>query len=232
MSTTARPSLIRVKLVKPMGIVFEPVPDAKRGSKYPTTDSIADVGAQIKSMTPDGAAAVTGKLKVGDQLVSIDDEFTTDVLFDDIMDMFVKSKRSLSLLFRAPPEEPKKKLFITETGWVNTKTFTLSSLSIEETERRSDEKTDTAVRCDTSTDEKRHVDRVVSPETTRDTRNNRPDQNFERGLIEIFFDSICSPCGVKDDPIYPAESLQKNDEYVHLRGTTLIFFVLHTFFPV
>lgn len=93
-----RPALIRITLKKPMGIDFEPITAGRKAG--------LDVGAKIKDLPKYGDAAKSGQLDVGDELLSIDDEFTTNMGFDAIMNVLVREKKSLSLLFRRAPEKP------------------------------------------------------------------------------------------------------------------------------
>jgi hypothetical protein len=91
----AAPSdLIRVTLPKPMGIVFESKTDPHNPSKQR--------GVRISDMTLTGAAYLSGKLQVGDELLSINDKPMSRLTFDEIMDFIIAAEKRVNLLFRRP----------------------------------------------------------------------------------------------------------------------------------
>ena len=178
----SRPRFIRIRLYKPMGIIFEPIPQ-----KYKSRSILDEIGARIKHLTRDGAASKLQELEVGDELVGVDDEFITKLPFDDIMDIFVQNQKSFSLLFRARPVTPlvpmqsnPKQLVHSSPGKSGFKAFT--------------EKREMMTKVKLSTDLKK-IDEERSMKYYGD-ENQVP--NFDRGLIERFFDTLCAPCGMKD----------------------------------
>eukprot|EP00984_Skeletonema_dohrnii_P012502 scaffold5083_cov76-Skeletonema_dohrnii-CCMP3373.AAC.1 len=73
--------LIRLTLRKPMGIVFEPTPDPHNPSQQR--------GVRICDLPRTGAAFLSGKLQVGDELLSINDKTMSRLTFDEIMDFII-----------------------------------------------------------------------------------------------------------------------------------------------
>ena len=90
--------LIRLTLRKPMGIVFEPMTDPHNASQQR--------GVRICDLPRTGAAALSGKLQVGDELLSINDKTMSRLTFDEIMDFIIEADpEAVSLLFRRPRKE-------------------------------------------------------------------------------------------------------------------------------
>lgn len=93
--------LIRLTLRKPMGIVFEPMYD-------PNTPSVQR-GVRICDLPRTGAAALSRKLEVGDELLSINDKTMSRLTFDEIMDFIIEADpEAVNLLFRRPRKETLK----------------------------------------------------------------------------------------------------------------------------
>ena len=91
----AAPSdLIRATLHKPFGIVFESTTDPHNPSKQR--------GVRICDMTLTGAAFLSGKLQVGDELLSINDKPMSRSTFDEIMDFIIAADKRVDLVFRRP----------------------------------------------------------------------------------------------------------------------------------
>jgi hypothetical protein len=91
--------LIRLTLRKPMGIVFEPLPptpgQTQKGS-----------GVRICDLPRTGAAYMSGRLEVGDELLSINDVTMSRLTFDQIMDFIINADpEGLRILFRRPKKE-------------------------------------------------------------------------------------------------------------------------------
>ncbi|CAJ1960933.1 unnamed protein product [Cylindrotheca closterium] len=90
--------LIRLALRKPMGIVFEPMYD-------PNSPSVQR-GVRICDLPRTGAAALSRKLEVGDELLSINDKTMSRLTFDEIMDFIIEADpEQVNLLFRRPRKE-------------------------------------------------------------------------------------------------------------------------------
>jgi len=97
-STPSSTGLIRLSLKKPMGIVFEPMYD-------PNQPSIQR-GVRICDLPRTGAAALSRKLQVGDELLQINDTTVSRLTFDEIMDFIIEADpESVNLLFRRPRRE-------------------------------------------------------------------------------------------------------------------------------
>jgi len=93
--------LIRLTLRKPMGIVFEPMYD-------PNAPSVQR-GVRICDLPRTGAAALSRKLEVGDELLSINDKTMSRLTFDEIMDFIIEADpEEVNLLFRRPKKETLK----------------------------------------------------------------------------------------------------------------------------
>lgn len=96
--TPSSTGLIRLTLRKPMGIVFEPMYD-------PNSLSIQR-GVRICDLPRTGAAALSRKLEIGDELLSINDKTMSRLSFDEIMDFIIEADpEEVNLLFRRPRKE-------------------------------------------------------------------------------------------------------------------------------
>jgi hypothetical protein len=90
--------LIRLTLRKPMGIVFEPMYDPNQPS--------VQKGVRICDLPRTGAAALSRKLEIGDELLSINDKTMSRLTFDEIMDFIIEADpEQVNLLFRRPRKE-------------------------------------------------------------------------------------------------------------------------------
>uniref|UniRef100_A0A7S4QYJ0 PDZ domain-containing protein n=1 Tax=Ditylum brightwellii TaxID=49249 RepID=A0A7S4QYJ0_9STRA len=90
--------LIRLTLRKPMGIVFEPMTDPH--------NSAQQRGVRICDLPRTGAAALSRKLEVGDELLSINEKTMSRLTFDEIMDFIIEADpEKVNLLFRRPRKE-------------------------------------------------------------------------------------------------------------------------------
>ena len=78
-----------------MGIVFEPMYD-------PNNPSVQR-GVRICDLPRTGAAALSRKLEIGDELLSINDKTMSRLTFDEIMDFIIEADPDqVNLLFRRP----------------------------------------------------------------------------------------------------------------------------------
>jgi hypothetical protein len=90
--------LIRLSLKKPMGIVFEPM--------YDPNQATVQRGVRICDLPRTGAAALSRKLQVGDELLQINDTTVSRMTFDEIMDFIIEADPdAVNLLFRRPRKE-------------------------------------------------------------------------------------------------------------------------------
>lgn len=96
--TPSSTGLIRLSLKKPMGIVFEPM--------YDSNNATIQRGVRICDLPRTGAAALSRKLQVGDELLQINDTTVSRLTFDEIMDFIIEADPdSVNLLFRRPRKE-------------------------------------------------------------------------------------------------------------------------------
>lgn len=94
--------LIRLTLRKPMGIVFEPMTDPHNPSQQR--------GVRICDLPRTGAAALSQKLEVGDELLSINDKTMSRLTFDEIMEFIIEADADrVDLLFRRPAKDKSDK---------------------------------------------------------------------------------------------------------------------------
>ena len=97
-STPTSSGLIRLTLRKPMGIVFEPMYD-------PHAPSVQR-GVRICDLPRTGAAALSRKLEIGDELLQINETTVSRLSFDEIMDFIIEADPdAVNLLFRRPRKE-------------------------------------------------------------------------------------------------------------------------------
>jgi len=97
-SGPASNGLIRLTLKKPMGIVFEPMEDPHNPSQQR--------GVRICDLPRTGAAAMSGMLEVGDELLSINNKPMSRLTFDEIMDFIIDADAdNVDLLFRRPKKD-------------------------------------------------------------------------------------------------------------------------------
>lgn len=81
-----------------MGIVFEPMTDPHNSKQQR--------GVRICDLPRTGAAALSRKLEVGDELLSINDKTMSRLTFDEIMDFIIEADPDkVNLLFRRPRKE-------------------------------------------------------------------------------------------------------------------------------
>lgn len=236
-----RPGIIRITLKKPMGIVFEPIVDNAQNNKRRSEDNL-DVGAKIKDLPKHGDAAKTGQLGLGDELLSIDDEFTTDLAFDEIMNIIVREKKSLSLLFRKAPAKPKP---VIDTKFSDIKSVT-SKDEVDTTKKREkdyDEKAAQLIkRAVNKKKERREKDREYEEwenegrereewENERRGRGRRAREDKVRDLqeaqanevvdgtfVDMLIDTLCSPCG--EDDTNGNLDVNKEDGFIYLTDRT------------
>lgn len=96
--TPSSTGLIRLSLKKPMGIVFEPMYDPNQPS--------VQRGVRICDLPRTGAAALSRKLQVGDELLQINETTVSRLNFDEIMDFIIEADpEAVNLLFRRPRKE-------------------------------------------------------------------------------------------------------------------------------
>lgn len=87
--------LIRISLEKPMGIIFQP------GSEEAASSG---EGVLIGELDARGAAALSKKLRVGDELLSVNDITVRNIPFDEVMKFILEAHGEMDLLFRRSEE--------------------------------------------------------------------------------------------------------------------------------
>ncbi|KAL3794671.1 hypothetical protein HJC23_010099 [Cyclotella cryptica] len=101
-NSVSNTGLIRLTLRKPMGIVFEPMTDPHNPSQQR--------GVRICDLPRTGAAALSRKLEVGDELLSINDKTMSRLTFDEIMEFIIEADAErVDLLFRRPLKDKSEK---------------------------------------------------------------------------------------------------------------------------
>jgi len=184
--------LIRLTLRKPMGIVFEPMTDS----------SGAQRGVRICDLPRTGAAALSRKLEVGDELLSINDRTMSRLTFDEIMDFIIEADpERVNLLFR----RPRKELLgskSTSGGSVLSLTGTAQSNTVKWADDQESKHRDRNHRNNERRERGRDRDRTVS-ERMKQAANNmskkrRPRKEKDEpwaseNFLDMLIDSLCSP---------------------------------------
>mmetsp|Transcript_15846 Transcript_15846/g.29903 ORF Transcript_15846/g.29903 Transcript_15846/m.29903 type:complete len:893 (-) Transcript_15846:77-2755(-) len=191
--------LIRISLKKPMGIVFEPMEDPH--NRYQQR------GVRICELPRTGAAAMSGMLEVGDELLSINNKPMSRLKFDEIMDFIIDADaENVDLLFRRPKKEKTDK---TLEGNKNTNTTVKWDDNIappkadneEETrgrrqaspKRRNDPRDEESLQ---SGDDTFYTEQTSYTEDTRkDTRRGkRRGRNYHsESFLDMLIDTVCAP---------------------------------------
>mmetsp|Transcript_28961 Transcript_28961/g.41389 ORF Transcript_28961/g.41389 Transcript_28961/m.41389 type:complete len:379 (+) Transcript_28961:88-1224(+) len=97
-SNSSNSNLINLTLTKPMGIVFEPVGDPH------------ECGVRIRELPPCGKAYQTNELKVGDELLSINDKKVGKSTFYQILEIIEEEdeQKEFNLTFQRPCKKEMK----------------------------------------------------------------------------------------------------------------------------
>jgi len=182
--------LIRLTLRKPMGIVFEPMTDS----------SGAQRGVRICDLPRTGAAALSRKLEVGDELLSINDRTMSRLTFDEIMDYIIEADPDrVSLLFRRPRKDHMPTKAATTS---NTMPMPISAPN-NSVKWADDHDSKPSRDRDRDKDRRDHDrDRPSSERLKQQTNNmNKKRRNRERkdepwaseNFLDMLIDSLCSP---------------------------------------
>ena len=193
--------LIRITLKKPMGIVFEPMEDPHNPSQQR--------GVRICDLPRTGAAAMSGQLKVRDELLSINDKTMSRLTFDEIMDFIIAADaEQIKLLFRRPKKEKGGKRGemekSTSVKWMdvgnddkNKKRGKKKKVFPKEDHYSEDD--DNTMGEETMGEETMGDDTFYTEETeeTRRRRTNRSGRKNRRyrneSFLDMLIDSICAP---------------------------------------
>lgn len=105
-------SLVRVKLTKPLGIIFDPIEEEEgndeNNNNYHSENHLSSKrvyrGLRISELPPKGAAYRSSKLKVGDELLSIDGIDVSRRSFEYVSTYIRRSEpgSELDIIFRRP----------------------------------------------------------------------------------------------------------------------------------
>jgi hypothetical protein len=216
-STPSSTGLIRLTLRKPMGIVFEPMYD-------PNSPSVQR-GVRICDLPRTGAAALSRKLEVGDELLSINDKTMSRLSFDEIMDFIIEADpEEVNLLFRRPRKETLQARHGMKTHSSNKDSSAgVKWVDDEQRSKRKDKKksTDSKKEKKSSRRSKREDDGEAESEDqeyrSKKTRRGRKDPYESESFLDILIDTICAnPDSVcRDRP----RSGEEDDYYSDEEGT-------------
>jgi len=185
--------LIRLSLRKPMGIVFEPMYD-------PNNPSLQR-GVRICDLPRTGAAALSRKLEVGDELLSINDKTMSRLSFDEIMDFIIEADpEEVNLLFRRPRKETlqarqgikKSSASQPAVKWVD------DDVRNKKKEKKKDRKSDKKSRRpkneedDTITSQDEDYHRGGARSSRKKGRNNRKHPYESESFLDLLIDTICA----------------------------------------
>lgn len=229
---SSRQSLIRVQVDKPMGIVFEPIPPKDKKGNYvgiKRSKSQEDMGARVKTLIKDGSAAKTGKIKIGDELLCVEDDFTTGMTFDDIMDQIVRNKNSLSLLFHRTVRIKKEDNQIKDTAPIPSTISSESGVAeykdpktIEEIHSVIEDAHEKEGLPVAEEQEKAEpvVEKIEENPTLDDIRGNPAEAEVvevkteeNRGLVSMLLDTFRNPCG-RSHPEHATVEIAEDGGYV------------------
>jgi hypothetical protein len=189
-----------------MGIVFEPMYD-------PNSPSVQR-GVRICDLPRTGAAALSHRLEVGDELLSINDKTMSRLSFDEIMDFIIEADpEEVNLLFRRPRKETLQARHGMKTPTANKDSSTgVKWVDDEQRSKRKDKKkpTDTKKEKKSSRRSKREEDGEIESEDqeyrSKKTRRGRKDPYESESFLDILIDTICAnPDSVCRDRPRPGE---------------------------
>ena len=211
--------LIRITLRKPMGIVFEPIPpETPTGHHH---NSQPQKGVRICDLPRTGAAALSRKLQIGDELLSINDKTMSRLTFDEIMDFIIEADpERVNLLFRRPRKEEMTNYSshhhgraksggaaVGGNGGIVQSSSNIQNQKVKWIDEKSDASTNDYPKASKSnhhkpkTKEKTHISKKKSRQ-----REKNPDS-----LLDILIDSICSPLVQGESP----QCVSNRDRYYH-----------------
>ena len=209
-SAPSSTGLIRLTLRKPMGIVFEPMYD-------PNSPSVQR-GVRICDLPRTGAAALSRKLEVGDELLSINDKTMSRLSFDEIMDFIIEADpEEVNLLFRRPRKETLQARQGMKTPSANKDSSTgVKWVDDDQRSKRKDKKkpNDTKKEKKSSRRSKREDEGEAESEDqeyrSKKSRRGRKDPYESESFLDILIDTICAnPDSVCRDRPRPGE----DDDY-------------------
>jgi hypothetical protein len=203
--TPSSTGLIRLSLKKPMGIVFEPMYDPNQPS--------VQRGVRICDLPRTGAAALSRKLQVGDELLQINDTTVSRMTFDEIMDFIIEADpESVNLLFRRPRKETlqarqgvQQKLTAaankdnpSTVKWVDEAHGGSAKKSKERSSKKKDGKKSKRVKKENVTDDEDTLQSSTAGEDstkgsrTRKKSKSRRDPYESESFLDVLIDTICS----------------------------------------
>ncbi len=177
--------LIRLTLRKPMGIVFEPMYD-------PNNPSVQR-GVRICDLPRTGAAALSRKLEVGDELLSINDKTMSRLTFDEIMDFIIEADpEQVNLLFRRPRKEALHVRQGPKAAPANSTTVKWVDDGEQRDKKKDKKRSDKKVSKRTKKEEE---DTVLSEEESRaqaKKKGRRKDPVEHESFLDVLIDTICA----------------------------------------
>jgi hypothetical protein len=202
--------LIRLSLKKPMGIVFEPM--------YDPNQATVQRGVRICDLPRTGAAALSRKLQVGDELLQINDTTVSRMTFDEIMDFIIEADPdAVNLLFRRPRKETlqarqgvQQKLNAaankdnpSTVKWVDDEQRAQQSSGKKppkdrSAKRKESKKTSRRAKKETVTDDEETLQSSIGAEESFKGRNSRKksksrkDPYESESFLDVLIDTICS----------------------------------------
>jgi PDZ domain len=195
--------LIRLTLRKPMGIVFEPMYDPNQVS--------VQRGVRICDLPRTGAAALSRKLEVGDELLSINDKTMSRLTFDEIMDFIIEADpEQVNLLFR----RPRKEVLVARVKTPVANTPSSAGVKwVDDDDRKKSNKNDKGGKKETKSRPKRSKrdDETVESEFDRNARSKSrggkagPYEN--ESFLDLLIDTICA------NPDSVCKSKRGDDDY-------------------
>jgi hypothetical protein len=205
-SAPSSTGLIRLTLRKPMGIVFEPMYD-------PNSPSVQR-GVRICDLPRTGAAALSRKLEVGDELLSINDKTMSRLSFDEIMDFIIEADpEEVNILFRRPRKEMLHARHGIKTPSANKDSSAgVKWVDDEQRSKRKDKKKSADTRKEKKSSRRSKRDDDVEAESedqdyrSKKSRRGRKDPYESESFLDILIDTICAnPDNVCRDRPRPGE---------------------------
>lgn len=218
-STVSASGLIRLTLRKPMGIVFEPM-----------TQNGKQRGVRICDLPRTGAAALSGKLQVGDELLSINDKTMSRLSFDEILDFIIDADADkVDLLFRRPKKDGGSVASKSRNGQQRGIKWAEEDEILEEGATISEDKVVNSKSKSKSQDREsshrdRDRDRSEKHKSSSNNSNSRSrygsrkkgkkrDDLASESFLDMLIDTLCNTSGYNNDPERDDESYYDDDSY-------------------
>lgn len=185
--------LIRLTLRKPMGIVFEPMYDPNQPS--------VQRGVRICDLPRTGAAALSRKLEVGDELLSINDKTMSRLTFDEIMDFIIEADpEQVNLLFRRPRRETLQAR--NQPKQTSTNNASVKWVDDDQRKKKQQTKSDSKKKTANTTNNNKKDDDTLetaesrggTPSSATGKRKNRRGKDYHESesFLDLLIDTICA----------------------------------------